>query len=76
MFQKIKCLRKSVYLNGYNGIHLVQEVTTFIDNLHLRWVPIRSPALRSLDLPLIIAIDIAGREMEHLHTRDQQAKLE
>jgi hypothetical protein len=62
VFQKIECLRRSVHHDGYKGIHLILEVKTFIDNLHLRHVPVRSPALRSLDLPLITVIGIIRRE--------------
>jgi hypothetical protein len=62
VFQKIECLRKSVHHDRHKGIHLILEVKTFIDNLHLRHVPVRSPALRSLDLPLITVIGIVGRE--------------
>jgi hypothetical protein len=58
------------YLDGYKGILLALKVKFFIGSLHFRCVPIRGPAIKILDLPLITVIDIAGRERDHLHTRD------
>jgi hypothetical protein len=57
-------------------MQLALEVKTFISNLHLRWVPVQSPILGRMNLPLITSIDIAEREREryHLHIRDQQSK--
>jgi hypothetical protein len=51
-------------LDGCKDIYLALEVKTFLDNLHLRWVPVRSPALESLDLPLITVIGITRRERD------------
>jgi hypothetical protein len=62
VFQKIEYLHGSIYLDGYNFLHLALEVRTFLDNLHLRWIPVQSPALESLDLPVITAIDIVERK--------------
>jgi hypothetical protein len=45
-------------LNGYKD----KEVKTFLGNLHLRWVPVRNPAFRSLFFPLITIVGIAARE--------------
>jgi hypothetical protein len=54
----------------YKGIHLALEVKTFLDNLHLRWVLVKSPTLRGMDLPLITAIGIARRERGIIYTQE------
>jgi hypothetical protein len=74
VFQTIECLRRSIYLDGYKGIPLILEVATFIDNLHLRWVPVWSPALGSLNRPLITTISITRRERERSPTHKRSAK--
>jgi hypothetical protein len=53
-----------VFLDGYKGIHLALEVKSLSSGLSLRWVPIRGPYIRSLDLPLITIISITEREGE------------
>jgi hypothetical protein len=50
------------FLDGYNGIHLILEVKTFIAYLSLRWIPVQGPIISSLDLPLVATIDIIGRK--------------
>jgi hypothetical protein len=59
-------------LDGCKGIHLALEVKTFLGNLHLRWVPVWSPALESLDLPLITAIGITRRERDTQIERERE----
>jgi hypothetical protein len=59
-------------LDGCKDIHLTLEVKTFLDNLHLRWVPVRSPALESLDLPLITTIGITRRERDTEIERERE----
>jgi hypothetical protein len=61
----------------YKDIHLTLEVKTFIDNLHQWWVPVRGPALRSLDLPLITTINITKSKRGITCTQGiNRAKLE
>jgi hypothetical protein len=76
VFQKIECLCGSVQLDGYKSIHLALVATTFIGKLHLWWVPVRGPTLRSLYIPLIIIIGIATREREREITYTQTLQVD
>jgi hypothetical protein len=63
--------RRQVHSLRPSGEYLLRQP------LHLRWVPVQSPAFGSLELPLIAIISIAGRGKKMTCTQDRyKAKLE
>jgi hypothetical protein len=47
--------------HDYKGVHLTLEMQSS-EWTHLRGIPVRSPAIGSLDLPLVTSVGIARRE--------------
>jgi hypothetical protein len=70
-----KRVSMEAFHDGYKGLHLTLEMKSFTRSLNLRWIPVCSLAIRSLDLPLVTTISIAGRDREREREREREESL-